>query len=58
MKKRNVTNRRKVALENLKKQEFFPKKMKDGKERSEEKWTERKTKMIEVLEKRIGSGVL
>lgn len=57
MKQRNVKNRRMVALENLKKQKFFPKKMKDGKERSEEKWNERRTQMIETLEKRIGHGV-
>lgn len=57
MKQRNVKNRRMVALENLKKQKFFPKKMKDGKERSEQKWEERKQQMIEVLEKRIGHGV-
>ena len=57
MKQYNVKNRRKVALENLKKSKFFPKKMKDGKERSEQKWEERKQQMIETLEKRIGSGV-
>ena len=57
MKQRNVKNRRMVALENLKKQKFFPKKMKDSKERSEEKQNERRTKMIETLENRIGHGV-
>lgn len=57
MKQYNVKNRRKVALENLKKSKFFPKKMKDGKERSEQKWEERKQQMIETLEKRIGNGV-
>ena len=56
MRKKNVNERRIVALENLKKSEFFPKKIKSGKkmiDRSEEAWNEKKAYNIDILEKRI-----
>ena len=56
MRKMNVNERRIVALENLKKSEFFPKKIKSGKkmiDRSEEAWNEKKAYNIDILEKRI-----
>ena len=55
MKKKNVTQRRLVALENLRKSEFFPKKIRSGKklqDRSQETWEANKLAQIEILEKR------
>ena len=53
MKKKNVKARRAVALANLKSAKFFPKTMRDGKERSQEKWEEKRQLQIEILEKRL-----
>tara|TARA_B100000925_G_scaffold279057_1_gene248448 strand:- start:727 stop:900 length:174 start_codon:yes stop_codon:yes gene_type:complete len=56
MRKKGVNDRRKVALANLEKAKFFPKKIKSGKkmvERSEETWNEKRLQQIETLEKRI-----
>ncbi len=56
MRKKNVNERRIVALENLEKSEFFPKQIKSGRkmiDRSEEAWNEKKAYNIDILEKRI-----
>lgn len=54
MRKHNVNVRRRVALNNLENAKFFPKKMKDGKERSQEKWEEKRQEQIKILKGRIG----
>lgn len=46
--KDNVNARRKVALNNLEKSKFFPKK-----DRTPEQWTERKEREIATLKQRI-----
>ena len=48
MRKKNVTNRRKVALKNLQNAKFFEK----GK-RTEAKWTDRVQSEIATLEQRL-----
>ena len=56
MRKKNVNERRKVALRNLQNAKFFPKQIKSGKkmiDRSEEAWNEKKAYNIDILEKRI-----
>jgi len=53
MRKKNLSARRAVALANLKAAKFFPKTMRDGKERSEEKWEEKRQQQIAILEKRL-----
>jgi len=56
MKQKGVNDRRKVALANLEKAKFFPKKIKSGNkmvERSEETWNENRQQQIETLGKRI-----
>ena len=52
--KHNVNNRRKTALANLENSKFFPKVLKStGKERSEDKWNEKREKDIKILKSRI-----
>lgn len=53
IRKKNVRNRRMVALENLKIAKFFPKTMRDGKQRNEERWNERVKTEIDILQKRV-----
>ncbi len=58
MRKKNVNERRKVALRNLENAKFFPKQIKSGKkmvDRSEETWNDNRDDMIETLNKRITS---
>ena len=50
---KNLQNRRKGALERLEASSFTPKKMRDGKDRSEETWTKKKEAIIETLKKRL-----
>lgn len=56
MRKKNRTRRREVALANLKAAKFFPKTMRNGKERSEETWEKNRQQQIEVLNERISLG--
>tara|TARA_B100000927_G_C16474202_1_gene472749 strand:- start:4968 stop:5162 length:195 start_codon:yes stop_codon:yes gene_type:complete len=62
LRKKNVKERRKVALGNLLKAKFTPKQVKSGKfvkgkpvmvDRSEETWNKNREYQIEVLEKRV-----
>ncbi|MBR20605.1 MAG: hypothetical protein CMA64_10775 [Euryarchaeota archaeon] len=64
MRKKNVNERRKVALQNLEKRKFTPKSVKTGKfvkgkpemvDRSEENWNIKKDYDVEILKKRIQS---
>tara|TARA_Y100000389_G_scaffold198723_1_gene235747 strand:- start:263 stop:439 length:177 start_codon:yes stop_codon:yes gene_type:complete len=58
VRKKNVNERRRVALQNLKNAKFFPKQIKSGKkmvDRSEETWNDNRDAMIETLQKRITS---
>tara|TARA_R110002167_G_scaffold76184_1_gene212277 strand:- start:87 stop:257 length:171 start_codon:yes stop_codon:yes gene_type:complete len=50
--RKNLNTRRQGALERLQASKFTPKTIK-GKERSEEKWTEKKEEQIAILEKRV-----
>lgn len=52
--KHNVNNRRISALARLEKSTFTPKVLKStGKERSEDKWNEKREKDIKILKSRI-----
>ena len=62
--KKGIKARRQVALENLLKAKFTPKKVKSGKftksepimvDRSEETWNKNRDYQIEVLQKRVQS---
>lgn len=51
--KYNENYRRKGALQRLEAAKFFPKKLKDGKERTEEKWEEKRQEQIKTLTARV-----